>query len=213
VTQDDDDTRALPLPPHETTASPVEVSVAMPRYFGITPPTLLFGIATATLAIAITLAILAHWVAALLLAGLVLVELGLFLGLARRKPDTAVAKVSVRAIDRARDRAAYLVRATTVRTDAGRRLTRLRHELLELETRRERELRELGAAVYAGDDEAVERVKTELAAIDDDRRARKGEMDAIDEATRAHLERGRLHIQPTVVKPPAEDESRTPSGP
>jgi len=213
VTQDDDDTRALPLPPHETTASPVEVSVAMPRYFGITPPTLLFGIATATLAIAITLAILAHWVAALLLAGLVLVELGLFLGLARRKPDTAVAKVSVRAIDRALDRAAYLVRATTVRTDAGRRLTRLRHELLELETRRERELRELGAAVYAGDDEAVERVKKELAAIDDDRRAGEDEMQAIDEATREHLERGRLHIQPTVVKPPSEDEGRTPSDP
>jgi len=213
VTQDDDDTRALPLPPHETTASPVEVSVAMPRYFGITPPTLLFGIATATLAIAITLAILAHWVAALLLAGLVLVELGLFVGLARRKPDTAVAKVSVRAIDRALDRAAYLVRATTVRTDAGRRLTRLRHELLELETRRERELRELGAAVYAGDDEAVERVKKELAAIDDDRRAGEDEMQAIDEATREHLERGRLHIQPTVVKPPTEDEGRTPSDP
>jgi type IV secretory pathway VirB3-like protein len=213
MTQDDDVTQAQPLPPHETTASPVEVSVATPRYFGITPPTLLFGIATATLAIAITLAILAHWVAALLLAGLVLVELALFLGLARRKPDTAVAKVSVRAIDRARDRAAYLVRATTLRTEAGRRVTRLRHELLELDTRRERELRELGSAVYAGDLEAAERVKRELAAIDGDRRAKEDEMTAIDEATREHLERGRLHIQPTVVKPPAEDESRTPSGP
>jgi len=212
MTQDDDVTQPQPLPPHETTVSPVEVSVAMPRYFGITPPTLLFGIATATLAIAITLAILAHWVAALLLAGLVLVELALFLGLARRKPDTAVAKVSVRAIDRARDRAAYFVRATTVRTEAGRKMTRLRHELLELDTRRERELRELGAAVYAGDDDAVERIKTELAAINDDQRAREDEMKAIDEAARAHLERGRLHIQPTVVKPPAEDESRTPSG-
>ena len=50
MTQDGENvTQAQPLPPHETTASPVEVSVAMPRYFGITPPTLLFGIATATL--------------------------------------------------------------------------------------------------------------------------------------------------------------------
>ena len=212
MTQDEDVTQAQQLPPHEMTASPVEVSVAMPRYFGITPPTLLFGIATATLAIAITLAILAHWIAAFLLAALVLVELVLFLGLARRKPDTAVAKASVRAIDRARDRAAYLVRATTVRAEAGRRLTRLRHELLELDTRRERELRELGTAVYAGDDEATERAKSEVAAIDDDRRAKDDEMRAIDEATREHLERGRLRVQPTVVKPPAEDESRTPSG-
>jgi hypothetical protein len=213
VTHDDDVTQAQPLPPHETTASPVDVSVAMPHYFGITPPTLLFGIATATLAVAITLAILAHWLAALLLGALVLVELGLFLSLARRKPDTAVAKVSVRAIDRVRDRAAYVVRATTVRTEAGRKLTRLRHELLELDTRRERELRELGAAVHAGDDEAAARVKSELVAIDGDRRAAEDEMKAIDEATREHLERGRLYIQPTVVKPPAEDESRTPSGP
>jgi hypothetical protein len=213
LTQHDENiTQPQPLPPHETTASPVDISVASPRYFGITPPTLLFGIATATLAIAITLAILSHWVAALVLAALVLVELALFLGLARRKPDTAVAKASVRAIDRARDRAAYLVRATTVRTEAGRRMTRLRHELLELDTRRERELRALGAAVYAGDDEVAERVKSELAAIDDEQHAAEAEMAAIDEATREHLERGRLHVQQTVVKPPAEDESRTPSG-
>lgn len=213
MTQHDENvTQPQPLPPHETTASPVDISVASPRYFGITPPTLLFGIATATLAIAITLAILSHWVAALVLAALVLAELALFVGLARRKPDTAVAKASVRAIDRARDRAAYLVRATTVRTEAGRRMTRLRHELLELDTRRDRALRELGAAVYAADDDAAARVRTELAAIDAEQHAAENEMTAIDEATREHLERGRLHVQPTVVKPPAEDESRTPSG-
>jgi hypothetical protein len=213
VTQHDENvTQPQPLPPHETTASPVDISVASPRYFGITPPTLLFGIATATLAIAITLAILSHWVAALVLAALVLAELALFVGLARRKPDTAVAKASVRAIDRARDRAAYLVRATTVRTEAGRRMTRLRHELLELDTRRDRALRELGAAVYAADDDAAARVRTELAAIDAEQHAAENEMTAIDEATREHLERGRLHVQQTVVKPPAEDESRTPSG-
>ena len=213
MTQDDENvTEAQPLPPHETTASPVEVSVATPRYFGITPPTLLFGIATATLAIAITLAILSHWVAALVLAALVLVELALFMGLARRKPDTVVAKASVRAIDRARDRAAYLVRATTLRTEAGRRMTRVRHELLELDTRRDRALRELGAAVYAGDDDAAARVRTELAAIDAEQQAAEDEMTAIDASTREHLERGRLHVQQTVVKPPAADESRTPSG-
>ena len=64
----------------------------MPRYFGITPPTLLFGVATATLAIAIALAILAHWVAALVLAAARAVELVLFIGSRSRKPDTAVAK-------------------------------------------------------------------------------------------------------------------------
>jgi hypothetical protein len=73
-------------------------------------------------------------------------------------------------------------------------------------------LRELGAAVYAGDDDATARVRTELAAIDAEQHAAEDEITAIDEATREHLERGRLHVQQTVVKPPAADESRTPSG-
>jgi hypothetical protein len=155
TTDDQDVTRAEPVPPHETTASPVDVSVAMPRYFGITPPTFLFGIATATLAVAVVLAILAHWLAALVLAAAVLVEIALFLGVARRKPDTVVATASIRAMHRARERAAWLLQATSVRTEAGRMLTPLRRELLELDERRERQLRELGAAVYEGDDEAA----------------------------------------------------------
>jgi type IV secretory pathway TrbD component len=212
TSEDDNVTQAQPLPPHETTASPVEVSVATPRYFGITPPTLLFGIATATLATAITLAILQHWIAALLLAALVLVELTLFLSLARRKPDTAVAKVSVRAVTRARERAAWLVRATTVRTETGRRLTRLRHELLELDGRRDRALLELGAAAYVGDEDVAGHVRAELTALDEERRSKEDEMRTIEEAARDHLERGRLHVQATVVKPPGEDESRSPSG-
>ena len=213
MTPDDENvTQQQPLPPHETTESPVEVSVAMPRYFGITPPTLLFGIATATLAIAIVLAILKHWIAALVLAALVLVELALFLSLARRKPDTAVAKASVGAVTRARERAAWLVRSTSVRTEASRRTTRLRHELLELDGRRERTFRDLGAAAYSGDDATTERLKAELAALDDGRRQKEDEMRAIEETAREHLERGRLHVQATVVKAPLEDEGRSPSG-
>lgn len=213
MTHDDENvTQQEPVPPHETTASPVEVSLAMPRYFGVTPPTLLFGIATATLAIAIVLAILAHWIAALVLAALVLVELALFLSLARRKPDTVVAKASMRAVTRARERASWLLRSTSVRTEAGRRLTPLRHELMELDGTRERKLRDLGSAVYEGDEEAAERMKAEVVVLDDERRRKEDEMRAIEEAARQDLERGRLHVQPTVIKPPVEDEGRSPSG-
>jgi type IV secretory pathway VirB3-like protein len=213
MTHDDENvTQREPVPPHETTASPVDVSVATPRYFGVTPPTLLFGIATATLAIAVVLAILAHWIAALVLAALVLVELALFLSLARRKPDTAVAKTSVRAVTRARERAAWVVRSTSVRTEAGRRLTPLRHELMELDGARERKLRDLGAAVYDGDEAGVGRVKAEIVALDEERRRKEDEMRAIEEAARQDLEHGRLQVQPTVIKPPVEGESRSPSG-
>jgi hypothetical protein len=212
VTHDDEVTQAQPLPPHETTASPVEVSVAMPRYFGITPPTLLFGIATATLAIAITLAILSHWLAALVLAVLVLVEIVLFVGLARRKPDTAVATVSVGTIDRARERAAWLVRSATVRTEAARQLTRLRQELLELDARRERLLRDLGAAAFDGDDAAVERTRSELLALDEERARKDAAMKVIEHDARERLARDRLQVQATVVNPAADDEGTSPSG-
>jgi hypothetical protein len=207
VTTDDQNvTQAEQMPPHETTPSPVEVSVAMPHYFGITPPTLLFGIATATLAVAVVLAVLAHWLAALVLAAAVLVEIALFLGVARRKPDTIVAKVSARALQRVRERAAWLVKATSVRTEAGRRLTPLRRELLELGERRERQLRDLGAAVYEGDDAASKRLTEQLNSLDEERQQKEGEMRAIEEAAQERLERGRLHVQPTVIKRPEDDE-------
>jgi len=203
---DESVTREEQVPPHETSASPVDVSVAMPRYFGIVPPTFLFGIATATLTVAVVLAILAHWLAALVLAAAVLVEIALFLGVARRKPDTVVATTSIRAIHRARERAAWLLQATSVRTEAGRMLTPLRRELLELGERRERQLRELGTAVYEGDDEAAKLLKDELERLDEERRQKEGEMRAIEEAAQQRLEKGRLHVQPTVIKRPEDDE-------
>jgi hypothetical protein len=199
-------TREEPVPPHETTTSPVDVTVAMPRYFGITPPTLLFGVATATLAVAIVLAILAHWVAALVLAVAVLLEIPLFLGVARRKPDTVVARASVRMIQRARERAAWVVQAATVRTEAGRMLTPLRRELHELGERRQRQLRDLGAAMYEGDDEAVKRCTDELNRLDEERRQRETQIAAIADSAQERLAQGRLRVQPTIIKPPDDQE-------
>jgi len=201
MTEDDQNvTQAEHVPPHETTASPVDVSVAMPRYFGVTPPTLLFGVATATLAVAIVLAILAHWLAALVLAAAVLLEIPLFLGVARRKPDTAVARASVRTVLRARERAAWLVQAASVRTEAGRLLTPLRHELLELDERRERQLRDLGAAVYEGDDDAAKRVTEELTRLDEAKRQKESQIAAIADSAQERLQQGRLRVQPTIIK-------------
>jgi type IV secretory pathway VirB3-like protein len=202
---DQSDTQAEEVPPHEATPSPVDVSVAMPRYFGLTPPTLLFGVAAATLVVAIVLAILAHWVAALVLAAAVLLEIVLFLGVASRKPDTAVASASARTFQRARERAAWLVQATTVRTEAGRQLAPLRRELLELDDRRERQLRELGAAAYAEDDEATKQVTEELNRLEEQRRETEARVAAIADSAQERLERGRLRVQPTIVKHPDEE--------
>ncbi len=206
TTDDQNITREEQVPPHETTASPVDVTVAMPRYFGITPPTLLFGVATATLAVAIVLAILAHWVAALVLAVAVLLEIPLFLGVARRKPDTVVARASTRTIQRVRERAAWVVQSATVRTEAGRMVTPLRRELLELAERRERQLRDLGAAVYDGDDDAAKRATEELKRLDQEKQQRETQIAAIAESAQERLDKGRLHVQPTVIKHPDDEQ-------
>jgi uncharacterized protein YdcH (DUF465 family) len=206
TTDDRSITDTEPVPPHETTASPVDVSVAMPRYFGVTPPTLLFGVATATLAVAIVLAILAHWVAALVLAAAVLLEIPIFLGVARRKPDTAVARASSRMVVRARERVAWVVQSTGVRTEAGRLLAPLRRELLELGERRERQLRNLGAAVYDGDDEAFKRVTEELNRLDEEKREKEAQIAAIADSAQERLEQGRLRVQPTIIKRPNDHE-------
>ena len=184
----------------------MDATVAMPRYFGITPPTLLFGFATATLAAAIVLAILAHWAVALALGVAVLFQIPLFLGVARRKPDTVVARASVRTIQRTRERAAWVVQAATVRAEAGRMLTPLRRELLELDERRQRQLLGLGTAVYQGDDEAVKRFTDELNRLDEEKQRRETQIAAIADSAQERLAQGRLRVQPTVIKPPYDQE-------
>jgi hypothetical protein len=204
--EDQDETRAEQVPPRETTASPIEVSTAMPRYFGVTPPTFLFGVATATLAVAIVLAVLAHWLAALVLAAVVLLEIALFGSVARRKPDTVVARVSVSAARRARERALWLVEATGVRTEAGRKLTPLRRELLELAERRNRLLRDLGTAVYESDDEAAKRLSEDIHRSDENAKQKEEQMRAIADSAQERLQKGRVRVQPTVIRRPGDKE-------
>jgi hypothetical protein len=81
-------------------------------------------------------------------------------------------------------------------------LTPLRRELLERGERRERQLRDLGAAVYEGDDEAVKRCTEELNRLDDEKRQRETQIAAIAGSAQEHLEQGRLRVQPTIIELP-----------
>ncbi|HEX7309812.1 MAG TPA: hypothetical protein VF232_01420, partial [Gaiellaceae bacterium] len=141
----------------------------------------------------------------IVLAAAVLLEIVLSLGVASRKPDTAVASASARTYQRARERAAWLVQATTVRTEAGRQLAPLRRELLELDDRREGQLRELGAAVYADDGEAAKQVMEELNRLDERQRETEAKVAAIADSAQEQLEQGRLRVQPTIVKRTDDD--------
>jgi hypothetical protein len=213
MTMDEGATKAEQVPPHETSAAPVQVSTVTPHYFGVTPAMLVFALATASLALAIALALLAHWIAALLLAVLALLLLAVFLGVARRKPDTELARVSARALDRARERTAWAFEVVAVRSGTGRELTRLRAEILQLADVREHRLRDLGLAVYEGDDAARETMTDEIGRIDEAAAEKEGQMRAIAEAAQEHIQRGRLRVQPTLIEPPAPAPLPEPSPP
>lgn len=201
--RDEDATKVERVPPHEATASPIHASVATPRYFGVTPPMLLFALATASLALAIAFAILARWASALVLAVVSLILLALFVGVARRKPDTELARVFARALDRARERTTWMLEVVAVRSGAGRELSRLRNEIVELAAARESRLRDLGAAVYESDEVARKTLTEEIRRLDETALEKEGEMRAVAEAAQEHIQRGRLSVQPTLIEPAA----------
>jgi hypothetical protein len=206
----DNTTRIEKLPPHEAERSPVSVSVATPHYFGLTPPTLLFAVATSAIALALLLAILSHWVAALVLAIIGLALLAIFVGNARRKPDTQLARTSVRGLDRARDRASWLVESFAVRSNAAGSVKRLRAELLVLEQERNGRLRELGDAVYREDKRAAKSATDELRRLELAAKEKEGQMEVIVASTRDRLDKARLSIQPTLIDQPIPEPGPPP---
>jgi hypothetical protein len=75
--------------------------------------------------------------------------------------------------------------------------------MLHLAAERESRLRDLGAAVYEGDDEATQTVTDEIRRLDEAAREKEGEMHAIADAAQERIQRGRLSVQPTMIEPPA----------
>jgi uncharacterized protein YdcH (DUF465 family) len=75
-----------------------------------------------------------------------------------------------------------------------------------LTERRESRLRELGAAVYGGDDSSVKRLTDEVRHVDEQMEEKEGQMTAIAESAQERLQKGRLHVDPTVIKRPEDEE-------
>lgn len=202
VVQSDDTVRAQ-VPASETGPVPVTVAHAVPRWFGVAPPTVLFALAAALLVVAVVLLVIGSWVAGLLLLGVALLTAAGFLEAGRRKPDAAIVTASVGAVDSARARAGYAVQAVLTRSSARRAITRRRGEVMRLGGERDRLLRQLGAATYDGDDGASEREA--IAALDE--RIAGLEQEAAEIAARAHqrVQAARLQVQPTEIRSPDRD--------
>lgn len=190
------------VPPHETSAAPVTVARATPRWFGVTPPTVAFGLAAAALVLAVVLLFAGNWIAGLLVLGLALLLFAAFLEVARRKPDAPVMQRAADAADSLLARAGFAAHALRTRSSARREIVRRRAELVRLMGEREALLRELGATSYRGDEGT--HVRQRIASLDERAAALVAEAQAIAEQAQARVERAALAVQPTEVVQPED---------
>ena len=194
------DTVRAEVPPNETGPVPVNIAQATPRWFGLAPPTVLLGLAVVLLAVAVVLLAIGSWVGGLVLLGLALLFAAGFLEAGRRKPDTPIVTASVGAVDSARARAGYAAQALLTRSSARREIARRRSEAMRLQGERDRLLRQLGSAVYAGGNGAAEREA--IAALDDRMAGLEREAAEIAASAQERVRAARRQVQPTEIRKP-----------
>jgi hypothetical protein len=181
---------------------PVSVTTAAPRFFGVTPPAAVLALAAASLALAIVLLATGHLVVGGVLIGVTVVLALLFASLARRLPETAIARFSAGAANAIRARAGFALEAVTVHSAARVELFKLRRELMELVVERTDCARVLGEAVYADDPEASESARARMAELDGLIAAKEGEMEQTAAGAMERIQRAQLQVQPTMVETP-----------
>src|SRR5438094_9962766 len=92
-------------PPDETGRVPVDYVRAEPRYYGVTPSTLVLVLAGAALTLAVVLLVTGSWPYGLICLGVSILSVLVFLEVARRRPDGTVARSTAEALDSFRARA------------------------------------------------------------------------------------------------------------
>jgi hypothetical protein len=202
------------LPPTETGPVPVSMAHAQPRWFGVTPPSLLLVLALGAAAAAVVLFALGRWPIALILVGATILLFTGFLEVARRKPDTAVTRVSADALDGMRARAASTFEAIAARGRAGREGARVRIELARLNAHRRELLTAFGDAVYRGVD--AEPFRAQLVELDAHAGRLEQELQHVLAASQQRIRMARLAVQETqmvsIPEPyPPPDEGTPPA--
>lgn len=206
------ETAVQDVPPHETSAAPVDVMWAERRFFGVTPPTGLLALAAAALVLAVVLLISGHWIWGLLLAVAAVLLLVSFVAQTKRVPAQAsgMAKASVEALETVKARAEATFETVAAHGTAKIELMRLRRELGELAADRGRRLRAFGEAVYEGDKKATKELKGRIAELDERIEAKEAEMNAVAEQAERRIERAQLDVQATQVAKAEEAPDSTP---
>jgi len=209
-------TKEMELPPEETGRVPVEYARAEPRYYGVTPTTLVLVLAGVALTLAVVLLATGRWPFGLIFLGVSVLLLVVHVEAARRKPDATVARSS-EALDAFRARAGVAAHSLATRGRTARRKLAWRRELQKLGLLRTQLLFELGDAVYRGDDQAIETAREQVKELDELAAQREAEMEAVVAQAQERLQRRRLELQPTEMvelpEEPAQPGEGDPMGP
>jgi hypothetical protein len=137
------------------------------------------------------------------LLGVAIVLGAFFVELARRLPETAVARFSTRAFHSVRTQAGFAAESLAAQSSARVELFRLRRELAVLLAKRGEFARVLGEAVYADDPEGIESARAQMAELDGLVSAKEDEMEQTAAGAVERIQRAHLQVRPTLIEPPA----------
>ena len=211
------ETKVMELPPSDTGHVPIEYTQVAPRYYGVTPTTLVLVLAAVALTLAVVLFALGRWPFGLIALGVSVLLTVVFLEAARRRPDTGVARATTDALDGFRARAGVAADSLTTRGRAARRLLALRRELRRMGVLRSRLLFELGEAVYRADEQGTERARAQIRELDELAGLRQAEVETVMTQTQDRLQQRRLEVQPTEMvelpEQPGQPGEGAPVGP
>ncbi|MGZ4256589.1 MAG: zinc-ribbon domain-containing protein [Gaiellaceae bacterium] len=196
------ETAVQAIPEEEAGRVPVELMTATPRFFGVTPPAAVLALAAASLALAVLLFATGHVILGAVLLAVAIVLGVAFAGLARRLPETPVARASLGAMSAVKAHAGLAVEALTVHSSARVVLFRQRRELVDLLGRRTEAARALGEAVYAGKKEETKEARAQMKELDGLIAAKEEEMQQTAAGAMERIQRAQLQVQPTQIEAP-----------
>jgi hypothetical protein len=109
-----------------------------------------------------------------------------------------------RGLSKLRLRGRAFVETVSAQTAARREVAALRYELEELRAKRDRWLRDLGLAVYDGDDAGSERGKAAIRGLDQEILAKEEQMTQTALQAQAHVAQVQAESRPTVLLEPPQ---------
>jgi hypothetical protein len=181
----------------------VDVHVARPHYFGLTPRGLVVALAALAFVLGVVGLATGNVAAGVLLLVAAAFLTALYLEQATRRHESALDRVAAAAVDHTKALAGFTGSSVRAWTRAGREVARLRVEA-SLRARERSQLQyALGAACFERDEAQVENLRGQMRICDDEIAERTRRARDVVAAARARTAEERLAVSPTEVRRPS----------